>query len=100
MAGVEFLSLVMVVAMVYGVRVGGYQAIVMTLESAFPANKRIDLKVLRSWDKARHACILQGVVGGIVDFPAVGSTNPYIVRKIMGLIVIESDQKQDIVGFH
>lgn len=54
-------------------------ASVLTLERVFPANQRVELDTLKSRDRARHARILQGVVGGIVDFPVVGSSDPYLV---------------------
>lgn len=57
----------------------GLPASVLTLERVFPANQRVELDTLKSRDRARHARILQGVVGGIVDFPVVGSSDPYLV---------------------
>ncbi|KVH90503.1 Aspartic peptidase [Cynara cardunculus var. scolymus] len=57
--------------------VGGFPARVLTLERAFPANKTVELEVLRKRDRVRHARILQSFSGGIVDFEVVGTSDPY-----------------------
>lgn len=65
-------AVVVQVSAVYG---GG----VLTLERAFPLNQGVELEALRARDRARHARILQSVVGGVVDFSVVGTSDPYIV---------------------
>ncbi|CAI9289533.1 unnamed protein product [Lactuca saligna] len=57
--------------------VGGFPARVLNLERAFPANKTVELEVLRTRDRVRHARILQRFSGGIVDFNVVGTSDPY-----------------------
>ncbi|KAG5556747.1 hypothetical protein RHGRI_007123 [Rhododendron griersonianum] len=52
---------------------------VLTLERAFPLNQRVELEALRARDRARHARVLQNLVGGVVDFSVVGTSDPYIV---------------------
>ncbi|KAM7468321.1 hypothetical protein LguiB_015883 [Lonicera macranthoides] len=58
---------------------GGFPATLLTLERAFPANRRVDLDVLRARDRARHARILRRVVNGVVDFSVSGTSDPYLV---------------------
>ncbi|KAI3522903.1 hypothetical protein L1887_00955 [Cichorium endivia] len=60
-----------------GVGGGGFPARVLTLERVFPANKTVELEVLRTRDRVRHARILQRFSGGIVDFNVVGTSDPY-----------------------
>lgn len=60
-------------------RAGGFPATLLTLERAFPANRRVDLDVLRARDRARHARILRRVVNGVVDFSVSGTSDPYLV---------------------
>uniref|UniRef100_A0A5B6Z010 Putative aspartic proteinase-like protein 2 isoform X1 n=1 Tax=Davidia involucrata TaxID=16924 RepID=A0A5B6Z010_DAVIN len=81
MAGVEFLILAFaaVIAQVSEVYCGVVPASLLTLERAFPVNQRVELEWLRARDRARHARILQGVVGGVVDFPVFGTSDPYLV---------------------
>lgn len=56
------------------------QTHVLTLHRAFPANKTVDFNELRARDAARHARMLQQVVvGGVVDFRVVGSSDPYLI---------------------
>lgn len=52
---------------------------VLSLERIFPVNGKVELEELRARDKARHARMLQSFGGGIVDFPVVGSSDPYLV---------------------
>ncbi|KAL2502691.1 Eukaryotic aspartyl protease family protein [Forsythia ovata] len=52
---------------------------VLTLERAFPADQKVELEALKARDRARHARILQSFAGGIVDFPVVGTSDPYLV---------------------
>ncbi|GMH30176.1 hypothetical protein Nepgr_032019 [Nepenthes gracilis] len=57
----------------------GYPSRLLTLERAFPVNERMELEVLRGRDRARHARILQGIGGGVVDFGVEGTSDPYLV---------------------
>ncbi|XWS66783.1 hypothetical protein CRYUN_Cryun05aG0230400 [Craigia yunnanensis] len=52
---------------------------VIPLERAFPLNKRVELSQLVARDQLRHSRILQGFVGGVVDFSVQGSSDPYLV---------------------
>ncbi|XP_011094460.1 aspartic proteinase-like protein 2 isoform X1 [Sesamum indicum] len=52
---------------------------VLTLERAFPLRERVELEVIKARDRARHARILQSFSGGIVDFPVLGTSDPYVV---------------------
>ncbi|KAK6231721.1 Xylanase inhibitor [Theobroma cacao] len=52
---------------------------VIPLERAFPLNKRVELSHLVARDQLRHSRILQGLVGGVVDFSVQGSSDPYLV---------------------
>ena len=53
--------------------------VVIPLERAFPLNKRVELSQLIARDQLRHSRILQGLVGGVVDFSVQGSSDPYLV---------------------
>ncbi|KAD5803122.1 hypothetical protein E3N88_14482 [Mikania micrantha] len=50
---------------------------VLTLARAFPANKSVELDILKARDHVRHARILQGFAGGVVDFNVFGTSDPY-----------------------
>lgn len=82
MAGVGFLVMAAVLALAAAAVVsalsggGGFQR-VLTLERAFPVEERVDLEVIKARDRARHARMLQGFSGGIVDFPVGGTSDPY-----------------------
>ncbi|KAI3738211.1 hypothetical protein L2E82_28234 [Cichorium intybus] len=67
---------VTVASVVYG---GGseYSTTVLTLARAFPANKTVELEILKARDRVRHARILQGFTGGVVDFTVSGTSDPY-----------------------
>ncbi|KAL0410004.1 UNVERIFIED_CONTAM: Aspartic proteinase-like protein 2 [Sesamum latifolium] len=52
---------------------------VLTLERAFPVWERVELEVVKTRDRARHARMLQSFSGGIVDFPVLGTSDPYVV---------------------
>lgn len=59
---------------------------ILTLERAFPLDESVELSELRGRDRVRHARILlgggggrQSSVGGVVDFPVQGSSDPYLV---------------------
>ncbi|GFQ04130.1 aspartic proteinase-like protein 2 [Phtheirospermum japonicum] len=52
---------------------------VLTLERAFPVEEKIELEAIKARDRARHARALQSFSGGIVDFPVLGTSDPYAV---------------------
>lgn len=82
MGGLELLILAVVsAAMLTAVNGGGagFPASVLTLERAFPVNQKVDLEEFKARDRARHARILQSFAGGIVDFPVLGTSDPYLV---------------------
>ncbi|KAF5823703.1 putative nepenthesin [Helianthus annuus] len=56
---------------------GEFPARVLTLARAFPANKTVELDILKARDRVRHARILQGFTGGVVDFNVFGTSDPY-----------------------
>ncbi|KAG8647148.1 aspartic proteinase 36 isoform X2 [Manihot esculenta] len=56
-----------------------YCATLLPLHRAFPLNHRLQLDQLRARDRLRHARLLQGFVGGVVDFSVQGSSDPYLV---------------------
>lgn len=56
---------------------------VMTLERAFSADQKVELEALKAWGLARHTRILQSFAGGIVDFPTVGTSDPYLVGNFI-----------------
>ncbi|XP_061337703.1 aspartic proteinase 36-like isoform X2 [Gastrolobium bilobum] len=52
----------------------------LSLERGIPLSHRVELEALRARDRARHARILRGVVGGgVVDFSVQGTSDPYSV---------------------
>lgn len=57
---------------------GGIQR-VLTLERAFPVEEKVELEVIKARDRARHARMLQSFSGGIVDFPVMGASDPFVV---------------------
>ncbi|PIN21466.1 Nepenthesin [Handroanthus impetiginosus] len=57
---------------------GGRIHRVLALERAFPVEERVELEVIKARDRARHARMFQSFSGGIVDFPVVGTSDPYI----------------------
>ncbi|KAJ6407537.1 hypothetical protein OIU84_010929 [Salix udensis] len=57
-----------------------YCSSLLHLERAFPLkNHGLELHQLRARDRLRHARLLQGFVGGVVDFSVQGSSDPYLV---------------------
>ncbi|EEF42831.1 aspartic proteinase 36 isoform X2 [Ricinus communis] len=56
-----------------------YSATFLSLERALPLNQSFELAQLRARDHLRHARLLQGFVGGVVDFSVQGSSDPYLV---------------------
>ncbi|KAM6568718.1 hypothetical protein CsatB_016703 [Cannabis sativa] len=57
-----------------------FPASFLQLERAFPPTHHVELSALRARDGVRHGRrVLQGGGGGVVDFPVVGSSDPYLV---------------------
>ncbi|CAK7343298.1 unnamed protein product [Dovyalis caffra] len=57
-----------------------YCASLLQLERAFPLNNHgLELHQLTARDQLRHPRLLQGFVGGAVDFSVQGSPDPYLV---------------------
>lgn len=57
-----------------------FPAGVLHLERVFPVNHSVvELEELIARDRARHARILQNFAGGIVDFPVIGSSDPFLL---------------------
>lgn len=56
-----------------------YSAAVLPLERAFPLDQPVELDELIARDGVRHARLLQGVAGGVVDFSVQGSSDPYLI---------------------
>ncbi|KAF2307484.1 hypothetical protein GH714_029075 [Hevea brasiliensis] len=56
-----------------------YCATLLPLHRAFPLNHPLELDQLRARDRVRHARLLQGLVGGVVDFSVQGTSDPYLV---------------------
>ncbi|KAF5750454.1 aspartic proteinase-like protein 2-like [Tripterygium wilfordii] len=55
-----------------------YCASFLPLERTFPLNRPVEIDRLKTRDLVRHARLLQRVsVGGIVDFPVEGSSDPF-----------------------
>ncbi|KAI4300382.1 hypothetical protein L6164_033768 [Bauhinia variegata] len=74
-----FLPLILALATVLvsvSVVYSGLPGSVLQLERAIPLSQRVELEALRARDRVRHARILQGVVGGVVDFSVGGSSDP------------------------
>ncbi|MFQ6664759.1 hypothetical protein Gotur_031757 [Gossypium turneri] len=53
--------------------------VVIPLERAFPLNGGVELSQLVARDQLRHSRMLQGLVGGVVDFSVQGTSDPYLV---------------------
>ncbi|XP_027366559.1 aspartic proteinase-like protein 2 isoform X1 [Abrus precatorius] len=69
------LMLLAVTAVLLSVVCGGF----LPLERSIPLSHRVEVEALRARDRARHARILRGVVGGVVDFSVQGTSDPYSV---------------------
>ncbi|XP_057478228.1 aspartic proteinase 36-like [Actinidia eriantha] len=88
-AGLLILALLATATVAYG----GSPPSMLTLERAFPAKQRVELEALRARDRARHARILRGVFGGIVDFSVVGTSDPYLIGLYYTKIKLGSPPK-------
>ena len=78
--GVVLLIVLVVAVTAASVAYGGsgeYSTSILTLVRAFPANKTVELEILKTRDRVRHARILQGFGGGVVDFTVSGTSDPY-----------------------
>lgn len=53
--------------------------VVLKLERLIPPNHELSLAQLRAFDSARHGRLLQSPVGGVVDFPVDGASDPFLV---------------------
>ncbi|XP_060201401.1 aspartic proteinase 36 [Lycium barbarum] len=73
----KFLTVILVVAVAAAAAASA--AKVLNLERIIPLKGKVEMDEIRSRDKARHARMLQSFAGGIVDFPVVGSSDPYLV---------------------
>ncbi|XP_030927613.1 aspartic proteinase-like protein 2 isoform X1 [Quercus lobata] len=67
------------ISVLVAVSVSVVYSLLLPLERSFPLTHRVELDRLRARDRARHARILQGSVGGVVDFSVQGSSDPYFV---------------------
>ncbi|KAJ0250718.1 Peptidase A1 domain-containing protein [Hirschfeldia incana] len=52
---------------------------VLKLERLIPPSHELSLAQLRAYDSARHGRLLQSPVGGVVDFPVYGASDPFLV---------------------
>ncbi|CAF2105754.1 hypothetical protein Bca4012_091980 [Brassica carinata] len=52
---------------------------VLKLERLIPPSHELSLAELRAFDSARHGRLLQSPVGGVVDFPVYGASDPFLV---------------------
>lgn len=52
---------------------------VLKLERVIPPNHELGLTELRAFDSARHGRLLQSPVGGVVNFPVDGASDPFLV---------------------
>ena len=58
---------------------------IFPLQRAFPLDEPVELSELRARDSVRHARILlnrggrQSSIGGVVNFPVQGSSDPFLV---------------------
>lgn len=68
-------SLLFPISVVYS----GFPRTFLPLERAFPLGHKVKLEELTARDRARHARILKGVVGGVVDFSVEGTSDPYAI---------------------
>ncbi|XP_071690647.1 aspartic proteinase 36-like isoform X2 [Rutidosis leptorrhynchoides] len=75
---------------------GGYDypARVLTLSRAFPANKTVEIEILKSRDRVRHARILQDFNGGVVDFDVFGTSDPYYGGLYFAKVKLGSPPKE------
>ncbi|KAH0849710.1 LOW QUALITY PROTEIN: hypothetical protein HID58_096152, partial [Brassica napus] len=53
---------------------------VLKLERLIPPSHELSLAQLRAFDSARHGRLLQSPVGGVVDFPVYGASDPFLIQ--------------------
>ncbi|KAH0916699.1 hypothetical protein HID58_031145 [Brassica napus] len=53
---------------------------VLKLERLIPPSHELSLAELRAFDSARHGRLLQSPVGGVVDFPVYGASDPFLIE--------------------
>ncbi|PHT37809.1 hypothetical protein CQW23_21382 [Capsicum baccatum] len=80
----KFFSVILVVAAAASVAaaaaaVAGAEKLPAGVLSLERIGGKVEVEEVRARDKARHARMLQSFGGGIVDFPVVGSSDPYLV---------------------
>ncbi|KAK9192768.1 hypothetical protein WN944_003461 [Citrus x changshan-huyou] len=76
------------------VQVSVVYSVVLPLERAFPLNQPVQLSQLRARDRVRHSRILQGVVGGVVEFPVQGSSDPFLIGLYFTKVKLGSPPKE------
>ncbi|XP_050243364.1 aspartic proteinase 36 isoform X2 [Quercus robur] len=82
------------ISVLVAVSVSVVYSLVLPLERSFPLTHRVELDQLRARDRARHARILQGSVGGVVDFSVQGSSDPYFVGLYFTKVKLGSPPKE------
>ncbi|XP_027352351.1 aspartic proteinase-like protein 2 isoform X2 [Abrus precatorius] len=92
--GVPVLFALATVVVPATVVLGGLAATFLPLERAIPLNQQVELGTLRARDRARHGRILQGVVGGVVDFSVQGTSDPYFVGLYFTKVKLGSPAKE------
>uniref|UniRef100_A0A0R0EYL8 Peptidase A1 domain-containing protein n=1 Tax=Glycine max TaxID=3847 RepID=A0A0R0EYL8_SOYBN len=92
--GVSLLLALASVAAAATVSCGGLAGTFLPLERAIPLNQQVELEALRARDRARHGRILQGVVGGVVDFSVQGTSDPYFVGLYFTKVKLGSPAKE------
>ncbi|XP_054798928.1 aspartic proteinase 36-like [Prosopis cineraria] len=78
------------VSVVHGGLSGGF----LPLERAIPLSLRVELQALRARDQARNARILQGAVGGVVDFSVKGISDPSSIGLYYTKVKLGSPPKE------
>ncbi|XP_030927614.1 aspartic proteinase-like protein 2 isoform X2 [Quercus lobata] len=82
------------ISVLVAVSVSVVYSLLLPLERSFPLTHRVELDRLRARDRARHARILQGSVGGVVDFSVQGSSDPYFVGLYFTKVKLGSPPKE------
>ncbi|KAI3908271.1 hypothetical protein MKX01_027293 [Papaver californicum] len=76
----------------------GFPTTTLTLERAFPLNKRVELNELRLRDKARHGRILQKQqeesFNSVIDFSVYGSSDPELFGLYFTRVKIGSPPRE------
>ncbi|XP_073289443.1 aspartic proteinase 36-like [Primulina huaijiensis] len=77
--GVLVVLSVVLLVLPAAVRGGGGIHRLLKLERTFPVQERVGIEVIKARDSARHSKMSESYSGGIVDFPVVGTSDPYVV---------------------